>query len=191
MTIGIFGGSFDPIHNGHLNLARYALEHAGLDAVWLMVAPQNPLKSHSPVASDDQRLQMARLAVEDCPDIEVSDFEFSLPKPSFTWLTLSRLRSAYPSHSFKLIIGGDNWKGFSNWKNPDLILREFGVIVYPRPGLEIPPPPPGVSILSGAPQMPVSSTQIRNFLKNPPFPPDLQMPPKVVDFIRKNNIYSS
>nr|MDE6341694.1 adenylyltransferase/cytidyltransferase family protein [Muribaculaceae bacterium] len=100
MNIGIFGGSFDPIHNGHINLARYALHHAGLDAVWLMVSPRNPLKLHGPVASDTQRLEMARIAVEDITGIEVSDFEFNLPRPSYSWLTLTELQKAYPQHSF-------------------------------------------------------------------------------------------
>ncbi len=94
MKIGIFGGSFDPVHLGHINLARYALGHAGLDAVWLMVSPRNPLKEHGPLASDEQRLEMARLAVADIPGIEVSDFEFSLPRPSYSWLTLTELKKA-------------------------------------------------------------------------------------------------
>lgn len=164
MTVGVFGGSFDPIHVGHVALARYALEHTDLDEVWLMVSPRNPLKPHATIASNEQRLEMARLATKDIPGIRVSDFEFSLPVPSYSWLTLTKLREAYPDISFRLIIGGDNWADFDRWQNPDLIREQFGVIVYPRPGETLPSPPPGVTILSDAPQMPVSSTEIRNFL---------------------------
>ena len=163
--VGVFGGSFDPIHAGHVELARYVLEHSGLDEVWLMVSPRNPLKPQATVASDEERLEMARLATEGMDGIKVSDFEFSLPVPSYSWLTLTRLREAYPDISFRLIIGGDNWADFRRWKNPDLIREQFGVIVYPRPGESLPSPPPGVTILRDAPQMPVSSTEIRRLLR--------------------------
>ena len=191
--VGIFGGSFDPIHYGHVRLAEYALTHAGLDEVWLMVSPRNPLKTTGPVASDSQRLDMARLAVEGMRGIRVSDFEFSLPVPSYSWLTLTRLRESYPDCSFSLIIGGDNWAGFDRWRNPDLIRREFGVIVYPRPGENIPDPPEGVTILNGAPQMQVSSTQIRHMLSGNPQSSaetlkDL-VPPAVLDYIKAGRIY--
>lgn len=165
MRVGIFGGSFDPIHNGHVELARYALEYGGLDEVWLMVSPRNPLKPHATAATNEQRLAMARLATEGINGIEVSDFEFSLPLPSYSWLTLTRLRELYPYNQFRLIIGGDNWKEFARWKNPDLIIKEFGVMVYPRPGETLPSPPTGVKILENAPQMPVSSTEIRRLLR--------------------------
>lgn len=173
MKVGIFGGSFDPIHMGHVNLAKYVLSHTDLDEVWLMVSPRNPLKDHGPVATDEQRLAMARLAVEDIPGIKVSDFEFSLPIPSYTYLTLTRLREAYPDIDFRLIIGGDNWADFDRWRNPEEILTEFGVIVYPRPGenLKIPShnsqcTSHNVTLLEGAPKMPISSTQIRTLLSH-------------------------
>lgn len=204
MNIGIFGGSFDPIHNGHINLARYALDHTGLDAVWLMVSPHNPLKPQKYLTTDEQRLDMARLAVEDIPGIEVSDFEFSLPRPSYTWLTLTELQKAYPQHSFRLIIGADNWNDFDKWKNPDLILERFGLIVYPRPGETLLKTEDGkrktenVTLLTGAPEMAVSSTQIRNLLQsgasengkhkteNLPF-----LPSKVLDYIHFHHLYKS
>lgn len=202
MKIGIFGGSFDPIHLGHINLARYALRHAGLDAVWLMVSPRNPLKEHGPVASDEQRLEMARIAVEDIPGIEVSDFEFNLPRPSYSWLTLTELQKAYPQHSFRLIIGADNWADFGRWKNPDLIREHFGLIVYPRPGETLAAPHQGVTVLDDAPQMDVSSTGIRSLLAEESRydgaepstsepSPDKFLSPEVMAYIRKNHIYCS
>lgn len=193
MTTGVFGGSFDPIHNGHVALARYALESCGLDEVWLMVSPRNPLKPHATVATDSQRLEMAELATAGIYGIRVSDFEYSLPIPSYTWLTLSKLRRAYPDRSFKLIIGGDNWADFNRWKNPDLIKDEFGVIVYPRPGETIPTPPDGVRILEGAPQMPVSSTEIRHLLTHRDPAGEFRLKetlnPAVLAYIRRHHIY--
>ena len=137
MKVGIFGGSFDPIHNGHISLAQYVLDHTDLDEVWLMVSPLNPLKPQGYVASDRERLEMARLAVAGHPGIKVSDFEFTLPIPSYTYNTLAKLKEAYPDCDFRLIIGGDNWADFDRWRNPQEILDEFGLIVYPRPGEEI------------------------------------------------------
>ena len=173
MTVGIFGGSFDPIHEGHVNLAKYVLDHSDLDEVWLMVSPRNPLKPQGYVASDEQRLEMARLAAEGIPGVRVSDFEFHLPIPSYTYKTLTELKKAYPNIDFRLIIGGDNWANFEKWKNPDEILNEFGIIVYPRPGESLilsseneKRKTENVIILYDAPQMPVSSTQIRHLLQS-------------------------
>lgn len=194
MRIGIFGGSFDPIHAGHVALARYALEHAGLDEVWLMVSPRNPLKESGPVASDADRLEMARLAVAGEPGIYVSDFEFSLSKPSYTWLTLESLRTAYPGHLFSLIIGGDNWANFGKWKNPEKILREFGVIVYPRPGERHDAPIQSEAVmLEGAPQMDVSSTEIRRLLSSCTPAAEVRLcrtlHPDVLAYIRSHGLY--
>ena len=195
MTVGIFGGSFDPIHSGHIRLAQYVLDHTDLDEVWLMVSPLNPLKPQGYVATDGQRLEMARLAVADIPGIRVSDFEFSLPIPSSTYNTLRRLKETYPDIDFRLIIGGDNWVSFDRWRNPDGILNEFGLIVYPRPGesLTLPPSceisdPSRLTLLTDAPQMPVSSTQIREMLSRE-FDTGALLPASVVSYIDSNKIY--
>lgn len=191
--IGVFGGSFDPVHVGHTSLALYTLANAGLDEVWLMVSPRNPLKEKGPVASDSQRLEMLRLAVQDLPGLRASDFEFSLPVPSYSWLTLSRLRDVFPDCSFRIIIGGDNWADFKLWKNPDLICREFGVIVYPRPLQPIPDVPKGVTVLEGAPQMEVSSTEIRRLIADGSQDSMKRLRNllnlKVLDYITSNNLY--
>ena len=200
MTVGIFGGSFDPIHEGHIRLARYVLDHTDLDEVWLMVSPLNPLKPQGYVATDEQRLEMARIAVADIPGIRVSDFEFSLPIPSYTYNTLTKLKETYPDIDFRLIIGGDNWASFDRWRNPRQILDEFGLIVYPRPGetLTIPPslphPSSPITLLKNAPQMPVSSTEIRHLLRSPlpaAASPSLPLPPSVLSYIRAHSLYTA
>lgn len=137
--IGVFGGSFDPVHKGHLLVAESALDECRLDEVWIMVSPENPLKSGSLHATEQQRLEMVNLALKELPDnlkgrIKGSDFEFHLPRPSFTFNTLQKLREAYPNHNFRWIIGEDNLILIKKWRNPERILEEFGMIIYPRKG---------------------------------------------------------
>ena len=159
---GIFGGSFNPIHNGHITLARYLCEAAGLDEVWLMVSPQNPLKQQAGLLADDLRLQMARQAVKDEPHITVSDYEFHLPRPSYTWNTLQALQHDFPDRQFVLMIGGDNWQHFSRWYHADDIISNYSLVVYPRRGSDISssPLPPNVQIVE-ADLLDISSTDIR------------------------------
>lgn len=137
MNIGIFGGSFDPVHPGHLAVAIAALHESDLDEVWMMVSPQNPLKTECRLASEADRLEMVRLAISTINDPEASrifasDYECRLPKPSYTINTLRSLQKDYPDCRFTVIIGEDNLRNFSRWRANDEILRDFGLIVYPR-----------------------------------------------------------
>ena len=159
---GIFGGSFNPIHNGHIQLARQLCEAAGLDEVWLMVSPQNPLKQQEGLLDDGLRLLMAQQALSDEPLIRVSDYEFHLPRPSYTWNTLQALRQDYPDREFVLLIGGDNWERFPRWYRADDIVSNYRLVVYPRRGSDIAPEslPPTVTVVE-AELLDISSTDIR------------------------------
>ena len=160
--VGIFGGSFNPIHVGHLALANYLCEYGGLDEIWFLVSPQNPFKQNVELLDDKIRLEMVKAAVSGYPRFCASDFEFTLPRPSYTVDTLNRLAEAYPDREFTLIIGADNWAAFDRWKSPEEIIRKHSIIVYPRPGYDIQtgPLPPHVKVVD-TPQLEISSTFIR------------------------------
>lgn len=189
MEIGIFSGSFDPIHTGHAMVANYLSQFCGLDEVWLMPSPLNPLKQGTQPAESRHRLEMCRIVADRCSAVRVSDFEMSLPLPSYTWRALSRLRDEMPQHRFHLVIGSDNWLSFDRWKNPDEIIANFPIIVYPRPGYEVEGKlPDGVSLLTDAPQALISSTFIRKAIadrRNLNFFVDAG----VIDYIKSNGLY--
>lgn len=160
---GIFGGSFNPIHTGHIGLARDILRLTPLREVWFLVSPLNPFKQRAADLLDDRlRFDMARRALADEPGMEASDYEFSLPRPSYTWQTLAHLREDHPDRLFTLIIGADNWLAFDRWAHPDDILRHHPIIVYPREGCPIDRAtlPSGVTLVDTG-LYPVSSTAIR------------------------------
>lgn len=132
MNIGIYGGSFNPVHFGHVGLVRWVVEHTDLDEVWMMVSPNNPLKDSRILADERVRLEQVREAVGDIPGVRVSDFEFSLPRPTYTANTLRALSRTYPEHTFTLIIGEDNLAIFTQWREWQYILSHFRLFVYPR-----------------------------------------------------------
>jgi nicotinate-nucleotide adenylyltransferase len=157
----IFGGSFDPLHNGHLALAAEVLEQGLANEVWFMVTPQNPHKQDGGLSDERDRLAMVQLAIEGIEGMKASDFEFQLPRPSYTLNTLRALEEAYPDREFSLLIGADNWEKFDRWYKGDEIVSRFGVIVYPRDNGDVPELPTGVSWLP-ATLYNVSSTMIRD-----------------------------
>lgn len=162
---GIFGGTFNPIHIGHLALANYLCEFAGLDELWFMVSPQNPLKGEGSFLTDEQRLELVTTAIQGYPRFHASDFEFSLPRPSYTIFTLDKLKEVYPDRQFYLIMGADNWKSIERWKDTGRLVGENNILIYPRPGYNIDAESlPATAILIDAPLFDISSTFIRRAL---------------------------
>ncbi|WP_081784414.1 nicotinate (nicotinamide) nucleotide adenylyltransferase [Prevotella fusca] len=165
-SIGIFGGSFNPIHNGHIALAKAFLEKENLDQVWFMVSPQNPFKVNQQLLADHLRLELVCKATADNPHFKASDYEFQLPKPSYTWNTLQQLSHDFPTYRFTLLVGGDNWEAFDRWYHAEDILANYPIVVYPRQGQAVSRTtlPDGVSILN-TPLINISSTEIRQRVK--------------------------
>lgn len=183
----IFGGSFDPIHVGHTALAAEALRQNLADEVWFMVSPLNPHKQGQQLTPEEKRLAMVQLAIEDEPRFKASDFEFTLPRPSYTLHTLQALEAAYPERTFVLLIGADNWEKFDRWYRGDLILERYPIIVYPRGNEQQPLLPQGVEWLSSR-LYDISSTQIREMVLSDV---DIRgvVSQKVAEYIEMNRLY--
>ncbi len=167
MKIGLFFGSFNPIHCGHLIIAGYLAEFSDLNQVWLVVSPHNPHKLKQTLLQDHHRLSLVKIAIGDNRKIKASDIEFKLTKPSYTIHTLAHLHEKFPEHEFVLILGSDNLETFHKWKNYEQILEHNELYVYPRKGSEGGPllQHPKVKIVE-APQMELSSTFIREAIKS-------------------------
>lgn len=159
---GIFGGSFNPIHIGHLALANFLCEYSELDEVWFMVSPQNPLKQQNELMDDQFRLKLVQAAIKGYPRFAASDFEFKMPRPSYMVNTLQQLSQSYPDREFHLIIGADNWHSFPRWKSPEVILEKYHLLIYPRRGYDVDEKslPPSARLIQ-TPLLEVSSTFIR------------------------------
>lgn len=173
---GIFGGSFNPIHKGHISLAQQLRKRAELDEVWLMVSPQNPLKQSADLLDDKLRMKMARLALKDVKGILACDYEMHLPKPSYTWNTLQALSKDYPDREFVLLMGGDNWECFDKWYRHEDIQKNYQIFVYDRT-----PGEPGY--------IDISSTEIRERIKAGKGIRRM-VPGVVADFIKEKKLYA-
>ena len=191
MKIGLYFGTFNPIHIGHLIIANHMAEYSGLDQIWMMVTPHNPLKKKDTLLDDYQRLHLVFLATEDYPKIKPSDFEFKLPQPNYTVHTLAHLQDKYPNYDFSLIMGEDNLKTFHKWKNYDTILENHAIYVYPRISSETENHEfknhPKINLVN-APIVEISSTFIRENIKNRKNIQPL-LPAKVWEYIDHNNLY--
>lgn len=193
--IGFFGGSFNPIHNGHIALAKGLLKAAGLDEVWFVVSPQNPFKRQSYLLDDDARMEMVRAALADERQLRPCDIELTMPRPSYTWLTLQRLAHEHPEMSFTLLIGGDNWPRFGEWYHSADILKSYPIVIYPRRdnsadyAIDKAQLPAGVT-LADTPLLDISSTEIRRLVaENKPI--DGLVPPVVASIIKERGWYAT
>lgn len=164
--VGLFFGSFNPIHMGHLMLAQHMVNYADIDEVWLVVSPQNPFKQNNELADVSHRINMARIAIGDNIKIKVCDIETALPVPSYTIDTMRALEREYPDCEFSIIMGGDNLSGLNRWKEAETLIKNYRIIVYPRPGYHITKPENTHIEIVEAPQLDISSTQIRQWIKN-------------------------
>ena len=187
--IGLFFGSFNPIHVGHLIIANYMVSYTSLDEVWFVVSPQNPFKEKKSLGNMYDRLEMVSLAIGDSDQLKASDIEFKLPQPSYTIDTLVHLKEKYPSKDFVLIMGEDNLEGLPKWKNYEIILRDYEIIVYPRPGYDGGELKKHAAVtMTDTPVMELSSTFLRQAIKDRKsikfFTPD-----KVAEFIDKKGLY--
>lgn len=168
MLIGLFGGSFNPIHTGHLRLGQWLCQQGYVDELWFLVSPLNPFKQGDNELLDDAaRLRLVETAIQDKPQLKTCDIEMHLPRPSYMVRTLEQVRNIHPTHQFVLIIGADNWLRFPQWKDSDEILRHHNILVYPRTGFDIDPQtlPPGVHLVN-TPLLDISSTQIRQAIRH-------------------------
>ena len=189
MEIGFFGGSFNPIHVGHLIIAEYICNNTEIDELWISVTPKNPLKADSDLLDEKHRIEMVKRAIKQYKKIKYCDIELSLPVPSFTANTLRELCKLHPEHNFSLIIGADNWFLFDKWREYDFILDNFKIVVYPRPGydIDISTLPKNVT-LCNTPIIGISSTMVRDSFKEGK--PSLSyIAREVGDYIIENNLY--
>ena len=191
--IGIFGGTFNPVHAGHVGLAQWLASHGGFDEVWLTLSPMNPLKdAEHPGATDTQRTEMLALACQGHPQLKPCLVELELPRPSYSITTLRYLAANNSDCSFEMLVGSDNWLNFSRWREPQAIISEFGVTVYPRPGYptEDMDAPAGVTMLKDAPQTDISSTRLRQLLAEGDVLAFEYLPRPVGEYIKENHLYS-
>jgi len=191
MKVGLYFGTFNPIHVGHLIIANHMAEHSDLDQVWMVVTPHNPLKQKSTLLDDRSRFHMVRLATEDYPKIKPSDIEFHLEQPNYTVNTLAHLKDKFPNHEFSLIMGEDNLNSLHKWKNYEYLLEHYDIYIYPRISTETENlglnNHPRIHKID-APIVEISSTFIRESIKNKKNVRPL-LPENVWDEIDYNNYY--
>jgi len=190
LKVGLYFGSYNPIHIGHLAIANYMVEFTDIDQLWFVVSPQNPFKKKANLLDDYQRLEMVHRAVDGDDRLRASNIEFNLPKPSYTIDTLVYLKEQFPNYQFAIIMGSDNLENFHKWKNAEQIIENYGVIVYPRPGFDKSKIQvhKNISIAENAPLMEISSSFIRKAIKSGK---DVRhfLPPKTREYLEEMNFY--
>ncbi|MGN6400066.1 MAG: nicotinate (nicotinamide) nucleotide adenylyltransferase [Flavisolibacter sp.] len=165
MKVGLYFGSFNPIHVGHLIIANHILNETDIQKIWFVVSPQNPFKKTISLLNEYDRLHLVQKAVENDSRLKASDIEFSLPKPSYTAHTLAYLKERYPDNSFSIIMGSDSLQNLEKWKNAETIIREYALIIYRRPGFEVENSIQANLQVMNAPLLEISATHIRELVK--------------------------
>ncbi len=165
MKIGLYFGSFNPVHTGHLIIASHLLNETDIEKVWFVVSPQNPFKTNHSLLNEYDRLHLLRAATEDDQRMRISDIEFNLPRPSYTSVTLAHLHEKYPEHEFSIIMGSDSYQNLEKWKNYEYILSNYTIYVYRRPGFGIDEKTSSNVIIVDAPLLQISATQIRQLIR--------------------------
>lgn len=188
MKIGLYFGSFNPIHTGHLVIAAHVINSTDIQQVWFVVSPQNPLKKVTSLLNEYHRLHLVRLAVEDNQRFKVNDTEFKLPKPSYTIDTITYLKEKYPQHSFSIIMGSDSIQNLEKWKNYQQLVSTNRLIVYMRPGFDIKELPQAEMMVLKAPLLEISATDIRRLIRDGKSARYL-VPDKVLAEIEQNGYY--
>jgi len=192
MRIGLFFGSFNPVHIGHMIIAQHMLNHTDLEQIWMVVSPHNPLKEKSTLAKDYDRLNLVQYTTEENPKIKVSKIEFSLPKPSYTIDTLTHLKEKFPNHQFSLIMGGDNLISLPKWKNYELLIAQYSIYIYKRPQYSDHTDlatHPNI-IFCEAPLLDISSTSIRDQIRQGKSVRYL-VPDKVLEELEGTSLYKT
>ena len=188
MKIGLYFGSFNPIHTGHLVIASHVVNNTDIQQVWFIVSPQNPLKKTSSLLNEYHRLHLVRLAVEDNQEFRVNDTEFKLPKPSYTIDTITYLKEKYPQHAFSIILGSDSMQNLHKWKNFQQLVSTNRLIVYMRPGFDVSQPTGADIVFLKAPLLEISATDIRKLIKEGKSVRYL-LPDKVLAEVEQNGYY--
>lgn len=188
MKIGLYFGSFNPIHHGHLIIANYVLQNSDLSQIWFIVSPQNPLKSSGSLLNEYHRLYLVQCAIEGEINLRAKDIEFRLPKPSYTVNTLAYLNEMYPSYLFSIIMGSDSYSNLSRWKNYEFIVKNYPIYIYKRAGQDLNPNVYAHTIILDAPLLQISATYIRETIKRGKSIRYL-VPEKVLEEIAKNGYY--
>lgn len=165
MKIGLYFGSFNPVHVGHLIIVNHILNESELEKIWFIVSPLNPFKDSHNLMNEYDRLHLVKKAIEEDPRLKASDIEFSLPKPSYTVHTLAYLKEKYPDHSFSIIMGSDSFQNLGKWKNPETLIENYPIIIYKRPGFDVNNKLNANITIMDAPLLEISSTHIRRLIK--------------------------
>jgi nicotinate-nucleotide adenylyltransferase len=188
MKIGLYFGSFNPVHIGHLIIASHIVNNTDVEQIWFVVSPQNPLKKSSTLLNEYHRLHLVRVAIEGNSQFKASDSEFKLPKPSYTIDTITYLKEKYPQHAFSIIMGSDSFQNVNKWKNYEQLIRDNRIIIYERPGFEVSPLPNSNTLVLKAPLFEISATEIRQLIKQGK---SIQyiVPDKVLEEIEQNGYY--